>query len=239
MDAGSSSLNPTPMVAVATATTVAAANAPTTATTAASPATLPGIAVNPAKMTAGIPAAVTGQAAELWNATTVVKPVILPVTAQSLPRDVTQGKEVAAMGLEVVDLTSNAITVTIWVISLEIALSQSARGMTEGPDVGPGPDQGLGPGPLGVGQSPSLILATDAAVARKILGRKDVEALPQDLGQAGDQEALAQRVGPSEAARKKGQEVLAPRVGPRMSKRIEQPIERDRDHQASQPKDGD
>ena len=154
------------------------------------------------------------------------------------------------MGLEVADLTSNATTVTIWVISLEIAPSQNVRGMTEDPDVGPGPGQGLGQGPLGVGPGLSLTPETDAAVAREIPGRKDVEALPQDLDQAGDQEALAQRVGPSdvteatEAARKKGQEVLAPRVGPRMSKKIDQPIERDQDqdqdqdHLANQPKDG-
>jgi hypothetical protein len=222
-------LNPTPTAALATATTVAAANAPTTATTAASQATSPETAVNPAKMTAGIPGAATDQAAELWNATTVVKPVISPVTAQNPPRDVTQEKEVAVTAPEVVDPISNVITVTIWVILPEIALSQSAREMIEGQDVGQGLGQGLGQGPLGVGQGPNLIHAINAGV-RKIPGRKDVEALPQDLGQAVGQEALALKVGRTEV-RKKGQGVPAQRVGPRMSKRI------GRDHQASQSKE--
>lgn len=151
------------------------------------------------------------------------------MTAQNPPRDVTQGKEVAVTAPEVVDPISNVITATIWVILPEIALSQSARGMIEGRDVGPGPGQGPGQGPPGVSQGPNLIHAIDAVV-REIPRRKDVGALPQDLGQAVGQEALALKVGRTEV-RKKGQGVPAQRVGPRMSKRI------GRDHQASQSKE--
>jgi len=61
MDADSSSSNLTPTGVREAATSVAVANAPTTATTVASPATLPEIAANPAKMidAAAIPEAET------------------------------------------------------------------------------------------------------------------------------------------------------------------------------------